>query len=113
MSTASRSLQRVRTDPFVHWVALLLTTGVGLSLASIHWLGLVAGGALVGLVAPSLKRALLAGLAFGVTALLVWLVVLATNGVLGKVLATGQFFGIAVLIGVLAPLLGSLVRGVV
>ncbi|MFT4946083.1 MAG: hypothetical protein ACI8TL_000314 [Natronomonas sp.] len=104
---------RVRSDPFVHWIALLATTGVGLGLARLHWLGLVAGGALVGLVATSLRRALLAGLGFGVTAIAVWFGTLTATGVLGKVLATGQFVWIALAVGLVAPLLGSLLRGVV
>lgn len=112
MSAAS-TVGRVRTDPFVHWIALLLATGIGLGLASVHWTGLVAGGALVGLVATSLKRALLAGVGFGVTALVVWFGTLVASGVLGKVLATGQFVWIAVAVGVAAPLAGSLLRGVV
>lgn len=105
-------LARLRTDPFVHWLGLLAATALGIGLATVHWLGLVAGGALVGLVATSLKRALLAGLGFGVTVLVGWLGSLAAIGVLGKVLATGQFVLIAVLVGLAAPLLGSLVRGV-
>jgi hypothetical protein len=106
-------LDRIRTDPFVHWIALVVALLVGLALASVHWIGLVAGGALVGLVATTLKRALLAGLGFGVTVVFVWLGLLVFNGVLGKVLATGQFVWIAVAVGVVAPLLGSLLRGVV
>ena len=106
------TIGRVRTDPFVHWVAVLAATALGLGLASLHWLGLVAGGALVGLVATSLKRALLAGLGFGVTVLTVWVGYLAATGVLGNVLATGQFVWIAVAVGLIGPLVGSLLRGV-
>ncbi|WP_336325874.1 hypothetical protein [Halovenus sp. HT40] len=111
MSVAS-TVGRVRTDPFVHWVAVLVATLAGLALASVHWIGLVAGGALVGVVAPNLKRALFAGLGFGITALLVWFGFLFVTGTLGKVLATGQFVWIAVAVGVVAPLVGSLLRGV-
>jgi hypothetical protein len=107
------ALDRIRTDPFVHWVALVAAVVVGLALGNVHWIGLVAGGALVGLVATTLKRALLAGLGFGITVLLVWAGWLVVNGVFGKVLATGQFVGIAVAVGIVAPLLGSLLRGVV
>lgn len=106
------SVGRIRTDPLVHWIGLLVATGIGLALASVHWTGLVVGGALVGLVATTLKRALLAGIGFGVTALTVWVGYLAVTGVLGAVLATGQFVWIAVAVGLLAPLLGSLLRGV-
>lgn len=106
-------LDRLRWNPLLHWIGLLVATVAGLGLASIHWLGLVAGGALVGLVATSFKRALLGGLGFGVTVVLVWFGTLAFGGVLGKVLATGQFVGIAVAVGLIAPVIGSLVRGIV
>jgi DNA-binding transcriptional LysR family regulator len=106
-------LDRIRSDPFVHWIALVVALLVGLVLARLHWVGLVAGGALVGLVATTLKRAVLAGFGFGVTVLTAWVASLALNGVLSKVLATGQFVWIAVAVGLLAPLLGSLSRGVI
>lgn len=107
------SLARVREDPLVHWVALLVAIGAGLGLATVHWLGLVAGGALVALVATSFKRGLLAGLGFGVVVVLAWLATLVVGGVLGKVLATEQFVLITVAVGIVAPVVGSLVRGVV
>lgn len=106
-------LGRIRRDPFVHWVALTVAVVAGTAFAGLHWLGLVAGGALVGLVATSVRRGLMAGLGFGVFVLVVWTGRLAVGGTLGKVIATGDFFGIAVLIGLIGPLLGSLVRGIV
>lgn len=106
-------LARVREDPLVHWPVSLLAVVVGLVLASLHWSGLVAAGALVGLVATSFRRALLSGVGFGAFALAVWAARLALAGALGAVLATGQFVVLAVLIGLGAPLLGSLVRGIV
>ncbi|WP_436903386.1 hypothetical protein [Halovenus halobia] len=106
-------LGRLREEPLIHWVGLIVATVAGLGLASLHWLGLVAGGALVGLVATSFKRALLGGLGFGVVVLLVWVSTLMFGGVLGEVLATGQFVWIAVAVGLIAPVIGSLVRGIV
>lgn len=106
-------LARLREDPLVHWLALLVAVTVGIWLAAVHWLGLVAAGALVGLVAASLRRALLAGVGFGAFAIAVWLTRHAVAGTLGAVLATGEFVLIAVAIGLAAPLLGSLVRGIV
>lgn len=106
-------LARLRTDPLIHWVGLLVAIALGGALASAHWLGLVVGGALVGLVSTTFKRALLAGVAFGVVVLCGWAGYLLFLGEFGAVVATGRFAGIAVLIGVLAPLLGSLARGVV
>jgi hypothetical protein len=106
------SLVRLRQDPLVHWLALLLATAVGIGLATIHWLGLVAAGALVGLVTTSFRRALLAGVGFGAFALAVWLARHAVAGSLGAVLATGEFVLIALAVGFAGPVLGSLVRGI-
>lgn len=110
--SAPGPLRRVREDPVVHWLVLLAVTAIGLGLATVHWLGLVAAGALVGLVATSFRRALLAGVGFGAFALAVWLGRLAIEGSLGDVLATGEFVLIAVVVGVAGPVLGSLVRGI-
>jgi hypothetical protein len=106
-------LARVRTDPLSHWVALLLAIVAGLVVASFHWVGLVVGGALVGLVASSLSRALLAGLGFGLIVVLAWMARLVWVGALGDVLTMGLFAWLAIAIAVVAPVLGSLLRGVV
>lgn len=106
-------LERVRTEPLPHWVALLVAIVVGLAAASVHWLGLVLGGALVGLVTTGLWRALLAGLGFGLVAVLTWLLQLVIAGSVGDVLAMGLFAWLAIGIGIAASVLGSLVRGVV
>jgi hypothetical protein len=107
------TLGRVRTEPRAHWLALLAAIVAGLAAASVHWVGLVAGGALVGLVSQSLRRALLAGLGFGILAVLLWMSSLVLAGALGKVLDTGLFAGLAIGIGIFGPVFGSLVRGVV
>lgn len=106
-------LGAVRTHPGIHWLALIVAIVAGLGLAHVHWLGLVAGGALVGLVATSLIRALLAALGFGMFALALWVGGLWWAGTLSRVLATGELAAIAVVIGLGAPLVGSLIRGVV
>jgi len=106
-------LARIRTEPRAHWVALVVAIALGLAAASVHWLGLVVGGALVGLVTTGLKRALLAGLGFGVLAVLAWLGSLLIAGSLGDVLGMGLFPWLGVGIGIAAPALGSLLRGVV
>lgn len=111
--TARNPLDRIRTEPAAQWIAYLVAIVAGLGLATVHWLGLVAAGALVGLVATSLKRALMAGFGFGVVALAFWFIRLAVEGTLGEVLATGEFVVIAVVIGIVGPLFGSLVRGVI
>jgi hypothetical protein len=68
---------------------------------------------LVGLVAASLPRALLSGLGFGLVVLLVWWLTLALSGGVGKVTATGELAGLGVVMALVAPVLGSLARGVV
>jgi hypothetical protein len=111
--TPASALGRVRTEPRTHWLALGGAIVVGLAAASVHWIGLVLAGALVGLVTRSLRRALLAGLGFGVLAVLIWMGSLALAGSLGKVLDTGLFAGLAIGVGIVAPTFGSLVRGVI
>lgn len=103
---------RLRTDPTLHWIALVSCCVVGLVLASVHWLGLVAGGALVGLVARSLARAIVSAIGFGVLVLIIWALSLAVAGSLGNVVGMGLFAGIGVGIAIALPVLGSLIRGV-
>ena len=85
----------------------------GLLLSSVHWLGFVAGGALVSLPQPSLRRGLLAGLAFGLLAWLCFLGWLALQGALGTYPTLGQLFALSAAIPILCGPLGSLARGVV
>jgi len=113
MSQTPSLLERARTEPRLHWIALVAALVVGLIAASLHWIGLVVGGALVGLPTRGLRGALLAGLGFGVLAVLAWLLTLAVAGSLGDVLAMGLFAYLGVAIGIAAPVLGSLLRGVV
>jgi hypothetical protein len=92
--------------------ALVAAALVGLGAAMVHWLGLFVAGALVGLVSESLSRAVAAGLAMGA---LVLLVHVGASPVMGP----GEFVGLApasyvtIAAGLVAPLWGSLVRGVV
>lgn len=83
---------------------------VGLVAAALHWAGLFLGGALVGLAAETRKRALLAGLGFGV---LVWVVFAATllaSGDLGQYLAMGQITVVGLAIPVTTATFATLVR---
>lgn len=107
------ALGRVRVDPNYHWVAMVGAVLVGVVLASVHWLGLVVGGALVGLTTASLARALLAGLAFGILVLVTWAALFVIAGTFGSVLAMGQIPVLGAAMGLGLPVLGSLVRGVV
>jgi len=113
-SRASRHipLAPVRADPRHHWLWLVSGSVVGLVLASVHPLGLVVGGALVGLAAADLFRAVLSGIGFGVLAVLAWLGSLWWAGGLGRVLAMGELALLAVAIALGLSVLGSLARGV-
>jgi hypothetical protein len=113
MNPISKRLAPLREEPQYHWLGVTAAIAFGLVFASVHWLGLVVGGALVGIVATSLRRAVLAGFGFGLLAVAVWAGLAVSGGALGKVLATGQLAGITVAIGLLSPVLGSLVRGIV
>lgn len=113
LATVGAGLHRVREESRPHWVGLALAVVVGLVVSTVHWLGLVLGGVLVGLVAASLPRALLSGLGFGLIVLLVWWLTLVLSGGVGKVTATGELGGLGVVMALLAPVLGSLARGVV
>lgn len=117
MSDATGTLRtqaaRTRTDPAPHWGAMILAFVVGLALAHVHWVGLVVGGVLVGLVTTGLVRALLGGLSFGLVALALWAGRLWMASALSNGLAMGQITLVAVAIVLLAPVLGSLARGIV
>ncbi|MDZ7701720.1 MAG: hypothetical protein U5J98_06440 [Halobacteriales archaeon] len=85
---------------------------LGLGLGSLHWLGLVLGGALVALPARTFPRGLANGLGLGLAGLAVFGGLLAVQGALGAVLSTGMVGGVAVIVGLAAPLLGALLRGI-
>lgn len=106
-------VHRIRWTPHYHWLALVAACVVGVFLSSLHWLGIVAGGALVGVLAANLTRAVLSGLGFGVLVVLVWATLLVASGTLGAVVAMGELTGLAVLVAIGLSILGSLVRGVV
>ena len=91
---------------------LVVAGGVllGLGLGSLHWLGLVLGGAVVALPARTIPRGLAYGLGLGVLGLVVFAGQLAAQGALGPVLGTGMVGGLTVIVGLAAPLLGALVR---
>lgn len=93
--------------------SLLVAAGlVGIGLVWVHWLGLFAAGALVGVASRSTPQALLAGLVFG-------LLVLATHVLASPVMGVGTFLGlqplsyVTIALALVAPVWGSLARGVV
>lgn len=108
--SARERLRWLRDGPRAELVTLLAFV-VALPLAAVHWLGLVAGGALVGLTAVTLRRALVLGGFLGLCVAggfvgWLWLV-----GALGKAIATGQLFGLSIVTAIGFPILGAGVRG--
>jgi hypothetical protein len=86
---------------------------VGIVLGSVHWVGLVAGGALVGLAAPSLRRAFLVGLYLGGTVLVLFALSLLVVGTFGKWAGMGQLTLLSIGASLLLPPLGAGIRGLV
>jgi short subunit fatty acids transporter len=112
----SSALAEIRGDVRARWAALVAATVLGLAAAWIHWYGLLLGGALVGLASKDLKRALAAGIGFGLLAWVAFVGLMATNGGTASVVQyaeTGRLLYLSVGIPVGLSALGSLVRGVV
>jgi len=104
-------LDRIRTDPLSHAVALAVTLAVGVALASLHWLGLVAAGAAAALVAPTFRRGVGYALAAGVLALVGFAVALGPAAALVPEMRPVVYVTVGGAVGL--PLLGSLARGIV
>ena len=104
-------LRTAQTRPRERWALTIAAAAVGLGLATAHWGGLVAGGALVGLCWPTFRRALVAGLAFGVVALAAFAGRLALAGTLGHYLGMGPLLAISVAVPLVAGPLGASARG--
>lgn len=109
--TALGRLYDAERDPRRRRTLTAVGLVVGLLLATVHWAGLFVGGALVGLAQPTLRRAVLAGLGFGVTAPVVAAVSVAVAGTLGGVLDTWPLVAIVVAVPLLTGPLGATVRG--
>lgn len=116
MSTRSgpidERLAAVRTDPSQQRWLVAVGALVGLSLATIHRVGFVVGGALVALPQSSVRRGLLAGFAFGAFAWLIFLGWLARNWTLGTCPTLGELMALSTAISILGGLLGGLARSV-
>jgi hypothetical protein len=110
LALIDRRLADLRADDRRRRLALVGGTVAGLALAWVHWTGLVVGGALVGLTRQSVGRALLAGLAFGLLATTVGVLLTPTIGP-GEFAALTRLGGIAAAVGVLASTVGALARG--
>jgi hypothetical protein len=98
------------TDDRRH-AALVAAALVGLAAAMVHWLGLFLAGALVGLVCRTVPRAVAAGVGVGVLVLVVHVGASPVMGP-GEFLALSPASYLTVAVGLLAPVWGSLVRGV-
>lgn len=106
-------LATLRADRRRRLGAALLGAGLGLGLATVHWIGFVVGGALVALPATRIRTGVLAGLAFGLVGWLAFLATLADVGALATYLETGQLLLVSLATALGGGLLGSLVRGIV
>jgi hypothetical protein len=92
--------------------ALLVAVLFGVAASTVHWAGLVLGGALVGLVSHSLRRAVVNGLSFGLFVLVGFAGWLAWQGALLTWPTTGQLFLLTVVSALGLPVLASgAVRG--
>jgi short subunit fatty acids transporter len=107
------ALAEIRADPRARWAALVGGAAVGLAAAWLHWYGFLLGGALVGLASKDFKRALAAGLGFGLLAWAAFAGLVAANGGLAQYAEMGRLLYLSAGIPVGLGLLGSLVRGVV
>ena len=77
-------LHRLREGPYSE--AVLATAFlVGLLATTVHWIGLVVGGVLVGVLASSTTRAFVLGMYVGAVVLLAYAALLVWHGVLGAV----------------------------
>ncbi|WP_265111371.1 hypothetical protein [Halosolutus halophilus] len=107
----ANALDRVRTTSRTHAVALVAAVGIGLIASWLHWFGLLLGGALVGLVSPTLRRAVLGAIGFGMLVLVVFTVSLGGSAGVVPGMTPVVYLVVAAAFGL--PLLGSLVRGLV
>lgn len=105
-------LADLRERPSRQRMALSASLLVGLVLAWVHWLGLIGAGVLVGLASKDVPRALAAGLAVGVLALLLHVVASPVMGP-AEFLALTPAAYVTVGSGLGLSLLGALVRGMV
>jgi|GEM_PF-2277383 len=109
--TALQRLYALQTDPTNRWRATVLAGALGALLATVHWSAILVGGALVGLAWPTFRRALLAGLGFGIAVVAVFALELALAGTLSNVAAMGMFGALPLAVPLVGGPLGAVVRG--
>lgn len=110
-ATLADDLRAARTGDRRRRAATVVGVVAGLAVASVHWGGLFLLGALVGLPRRSLGRAILAGVAAGVGVLFLT-ALLAPMGPRTTLTAFEPLTTLSLALGG-APVVGSLVRGVV
>lgn len=106
---AREGLERVRRERCPHAVALGIAVSIGLVAASIHWFGLVLGGALLGLASPTLARSVGYAITFG--ALVLGVFVLTIDSSVWLVLEMTPIVYVTVASAFGLPAFGSLLRG--
>lgn len=108
-----RGLDAVRTRPPRRWALQVAFAVLGLALVILHWAGFLVGGALVGILSDSWRRAILAGLTFGVVAWAAFALRLAITGGLATYLASGQLLLVSLVVAVGLGTLGGFARALV
>ncbi|MFB6270645.1 MAG: hypothetical protein ABEH83_11910 [Halobacterium sp.] len=88
--------------------AFAAALAAALAVSAVHWLGLLAGGVVVGLFARSWPRAIGGGAGFGVFAWVASVLVLADAGRLAGYLDAGQLLYVSVAIPVVLGAVGGL-----
>jgi hypothetical protein len=94
--------------------ALAVAFLLGLVATAVHPVGLAVGGGLAGLLAPSLRRALVLGVWFGLAVLVAWALALVWYGSLVAVATAVPLVYVALASGLAVPPIAALaVRGLV
>ncbi|WP_224447048.1 hypothetical protein [Haloprofundus salilacus] len=101
------ALTPIRTGRYAE-LALILATVVGVAATTVHWTGLLVGGALVGLLAASLSRAVVNGLTFGLVVLFAFAAWLLYEGALPVALQTGDIWALTAVAAFGLPLAAAI-----
>ncbi|MGM0399253.1 MAG: hypothetical protein ACQEQY_09705 [Halobacteriota archaeon] len=104
------TLDHLRHRRGPHIAALVVVAVVGLLLAWLHWFGLIVAGALLGVVSPGLRAAVVAAVGFGLLVLAVFF--LSHGAVAPHVVSMKPIIYITIGGALALPVLGALVRGV-
>jgi hypothetical protein len=88
-------------------VALVVAFSLGLVAAVVHWSGLLVGGILLGLVAPSVRRAVLTGVYLGVMVVVTFSLYLFAIGALTAYLSMDAVALASVGLGIALPALAA------